>query len=179
MIRSRRAAQVLLLTGIVASGAFAAPLACNINFTTTFGSPTPTGSFTDDSALVDGTQFSAFLVDWDGITFDFTSPANSGGTTKFGCVLSAGIVIFDMMSGVGQCPGTPSVLQWQATEVPIDNFGFEDAGNPASGHNINLFDNVVGPSGGALLVRSLGPHATRWEFGLRGHHQHARRVTQE
>jgi hypothetical protein len=62
MIRSRRAVQVLLLTGIVASGAFAAPLAYNINFTTGSGSPTPTGSFTYDSSLADRAQFSAFLL---------------------------------------------------------------------------------------------------------------------
>jgi hypothetical protein len=60
MIRFRRAAQVLLLIGIVASGAFASPLAYNINFITGSGSPTPTGSFTYDSALADGTQFPAF-----------------------------------------------------------------------------------------------------------------------
>jgi hypothetical protein len=36
MIRSRRAVQVLLLTGIIASGAFAAPIAYNINFTTKY-----------------------------------------------------------------------------------------------------------------------------------------------
>src|SRR5260370_20079604 len=46
----------------------------NINFTTNSGGPTPTsGSFTYDP----GTGFSAFVVIWDGFTFDLTSPANA------------------------------------------------------------------------------------------------------
>jgi hypothetical protein len=77
MIRSRRAVQVLLLTGIIASGAFAAPIPYAISFTTATGAPTPTsGSFTYDSAAALGSQFTAFAVAWDGVAFDFTSPAN-------------------------------------------------------------------------------------------------------
>jgi hypothetical protein len=113
---------VLLLTGIIASGACAAPLAYNINFITDSGSPTPTGSFTYDSSLADGAQFSAFLVDWDGFTFDFMAVANSGG--NMGCTLGASITIFNMMSDpAGACPGTPNMLQWGAGGFSI-NFQF-------------------------------------------------------
>ena len=117
MIRSRRAVQVLLLTGIIASGACAAPLAYNINFTTTSGSPTPTGSFTYNSALADGTQFSSFLVDWDGLTFDFMTVANSGGTNN-GCDPGASIAIFEVIptrraharAHPTYCTGTPTIF---------------------------------------------------------------------
>jgi hypothetical protein len=151
MIRSRRAVQVLLLTGIIVSGAFAAPLAYNINFITNSGSPAPTsGSFTYDSALADGAQFSDFLVDWDGFTFDFLTLANSGGT-NLGCDPGASIAIFDMMSDpAGACPGTPNVLQWGADDITLaPRFSFSDEGNPASGHNMNLSLRLALPSPGA------------------------------
>ena len=46
-----------------------------INFTTTFGSPSPdSGSFTFDST---NPQFSNFLVKWEGETFDLTLSANN------------------------------------------------------------------------------------------------------
>jgi hypothetical protein len=52
MIRSRKAVQVLLIAGIIASAASAAPLDYTINFTTNSGSPAPTsGSFTYVSAV--------------------------------------------------------------------------------------------------------------------------------
>jgi hypothetical protein len=74
MLRSRRAVQVLLLTGIIASGAFAAAIPYNINFTTDSGSPTPTsGSFTYDGGAAIGSQFTAFDVEWDGLPFDLTT----------------------------------------------------------------------------------------------------------
>jgi len=49
--------------------------AYTINFTTTFGSPSPdSGSFTYDST---NPQFSNFLVTWNGGTFDLTLSANN------------------------------------------------------------------------------------------------------
>jgi hypothetical protein len=108
MIGSRKAAQVFLLTGIVASGAFAAPLAYNINFTTNSGSPTPTsGSFTYDSAVPPGSQFTGFDVEWDGLAFDLTSNANTGGTSS-GCGAITSTTVFLFLSGTNECLGSNS-----------------------------------------------------------------------
>lgn len=64
----------LALLGALSS-AHAAPVKYNIQFTTTFGSPTPaSGSFFYDP---DVPVFSGFLVVWNGISFNMTAAANN------------------------------------------------------------------------------------------------------
>jgi hypothetical protein len=98
MFRSRRAVRVLLLMGVMGSGAFAAAIPYTINFTTFAGSSLPTsGSFTYDSAAALGSQFASFLVGWDGLTFDLTSEANSPFTLACGPANSS--TTFGILSG--------------------------------------------------------------------------------
>ena len=58
--------------GCGASVATASQITYNINFTNTFGIGPAAGSFTFDSQAALGSQFSNFLVTWDGYTFDYT-----------------------------------------------------------------------------------------------------------
>jgi hypothetical protein len=104
MVRSRRSVQVLVLTGIIASSAFAGPINYVINFTTTHGSPTPTGSFSYNGGTA---TFTNFDVVWAGITFDLTSDANSGGVST-GCAAANSTTIFQVLSGTSECPSSPS-----------------------------------------------------------------------
>ena len=64
----------LALLGALSS-AHAAPMKYNIQFTTTWGSPTPaSGSFFYDP---DVPVFSGFVVVWNGISFNMTAAANN------------------------------------------------------------------------------------------------------
>jgi hypothetical protein len=130
MVRLRTAVQMLLLTGIIASRAFAGPVPYVINFTTTSGSPAPTsGSFTYDSAAALGAQFTAFVVVWDGLTFDLTSAANAGGFS-FGCgaVKVNSATAFAILSGTNECPGSPYAIRWDAGDRSLNSeFRFSDA----------------------------------------------------
>jgi hypothetical protein len=145
--KSTRAVQVLLLTGIIASGAFAGPINYVINFTTTSGSPTPTGSFTYDSAAALGSQFTAFVVVWDALTFDFTSQANTPIVNTVGCGAVTSITIFNFLSGTDECPGSPNTFNYDSTEA-LANSGitFSDNGSPYP-HYIDLQSIVGGYSG--------------------------------
>jgi hypothetical protein len=148
MVQLRRAVQVLLLTGLVASGAFAVPVPYVIHFTTTSGSPAPTsGSFTYDSAAALGAQFTAFVVVWDGLTFDLTSAANAGGFS-LGCgadMLNSAIVnsatAFAILSGTNECHGSPYAIGWDAGHInPGSGFRFSDVAGPPE----NLIEIVGG-----------------------------------
>jgi len=160
MIRSRRAVQVLLLTGIVASGACAAPLAYNINFSTDFGSPTPTsGSFTYDSAAALGSQFTAFDVEWDGLPFVFTSQANTGGNS-IGCGATDSATIFLFLSGTNECPGSNS-FNWSGGHGSFNTaFHIDDDGTAGTGIQLidtNAFAGTGGAGGTYSITRNDAP----------------------
>ena len=124
MVRSRTAVQVLLLLSITPSGALALPATYSINFTTTSGSPSPTlGTFTFDSAAAPGSQFTAFVVVWDGLIFDFTSLANTATVITAGCESVTSSTIFQVLSGTNECPGSAPTYDWHATEATV-NSGF-------------------------------------------------------
>jgi hypothetical protein len=97
-----------------------------INFTTTSGSPSPTtGTFTYDP---DTATFTAFTVEWDGLSFDLTASANSPtvGFSIPSCITgTGGAASFALMTG--SCAPPPSFGQtdWQADASGHDaTFGF-------------------------------------------------------
>lgn len=188
MVRSRQAVQVLLLMGIIASCAFAGPIAYSINFTTTSGSPPPTsGSFTYDGAAALGSQFAAFDVLWDGLTFDLTSSANTGGQGS-GCGVVTSSTIFQVLQGTAECPGS-NTFGWFGGHGSLNSeFAFGDTGassdfiqviglNPATGtggasgtFSITAINGAPTPEpssfilalvGGAFLVRKRMHLTTR------------------
>jgi hypothetical protein len=80
-----------------AGAAQAAPILFDIHFTNTVGSITPSGSFTYDSTTQ---TFSNFVVDFDGLSFDFTTSANA--PASFG-LCGGSISGFGIMSGSTGC----------------------------------------------------------------------------
>jgi len=107
----------------------AMPILYNINFTSS-SSPDANGSFTYDSAAAVGSQFSAFVVTWDGFAFNFTTAANSATvTTSCGPVTSP--KIFAFLTGTPECPGSPNGFTWIGNaSAPNPTFNIFDAGNP-------------------------------------------------
>ena len=142
MVRSRTAVQVLLLMGVLVSGAFASPITYTFNFTVDSGSPAPTsGSFTYDSTAPLASRFTFFDVVWDGFTFDMTSNANS--PFSVGCGPADSSTSFGELSGTLTCPGTPPV-SWNGNATPsLAGFGFLTAG---SGNEYQLAVGVPNPS---------------------------------
>jgi len=100
-----------LVLGVIAVGAWPAHAdtvtAYTINFTTTFGSPSPdSGSFTYDST---NPQFSNFLVKWEGETFDLTLSANNpfvgGSCSTEASTASTGFALMSQsLTGTGCTP---------------------------------------------------------------------------
>jgi PEP-CTERM motif len=100
-----------LVLGVIAVGAWPAHAdtvtAYTINFTTTFGSPSPdSGSFTYDST---NPQFSNFLVKWEGETFDLTLSANNpfvgGSCSSEASTASTGFALMSQsLTGTGCTP---------------------------------------------------------------------------
>jgi hypothetical protein len=79
------------------------------------GSLAPTSaSFTYDASAPLGSQFTAFTVDWDGVTFDFTSLANSPTFNGTDCGTSANgsAATFAMLTEQNVC-GMGTSYQWQ------------------------------------------------------------------
>ena len=67
-------AALLLSTAICAPAAYADTIIDGtFDFTVPYGGPAPTGSFVFDSTT---SVFTSFTIDWDGVVYDFTSPAN-------------------------------------------------------------------------------------------------------
>jgi hypothetical protein len=160
---------VLLLTGIVASGAFAAPLAYTINFTTDVGSSTPTsGSFTHHNAEPPGSQFTAFDVEWDGLIFDLTSDANTGGQS-IGCGATTSTTIFAILSGTGECSGADTI-RWVGGHTSLDNtFHFRDSdgsGNIIQIVAVNPSTGTGGASGTFSITRQGSQTPERFSFIL-------------
>ena len=120
------------------SRSYAAPVLYDINFTLLSGPPAPTsGSFDYDSTAAIGSQFSSFIVDWDGYAFNFTAAANAATVTNSGCTAATSATIFNFLTGTGSCPGTPNSFTWKAdTNNAGSNanptFNFFDDGNPTS-----------------------------------------------
>jgi hypothetical protein len=73
-------AVILLLVGASCFPVNAAPVAYDISFTggSIMGAPLPTGSFLYDPAA----GFSNFLVNWNGVTFDFTPAGDPPGSAN-------------------------------------------------------------------------------------------------
>jgi hypothetical protein len=100
--------------------ASATPINFTIDFTPGLG-PIPTGSFTYDSSLAVGSQFSMFQVDWSFGSFDFTAAANGfafrtdGGSFSSSCAANALVSPAFLFLSNAQCVADVETLsQWQA-----------------------------------------------------------------
>jgi hypothetical protein len=66
-------------------------------------------------------------VEWDGLTFDFTSQANTGGNSV-GCGATDSTTIILFLSGTNECPGSNSFI-WSGGHGSLDTiFHIEDQG---------------------------------------------------
>ncbi len=111
MERCFRSALVVSLLLAGALTAAATPVHYTFNFTTISGGPNPTGSFDYDANATPPNWFSNFIVNWDGLAFDFTSLANTpGGIPNLPCFPSAdGAGTFSALANPGSC-GTGQTL---------------------------------------------------------------------
>ena len=94
-----------------------------MQFTATDGIAPTSGSFT-----YDGTTFSNFLMEWDGVQFDLTAAANSptvNTTPNCGPGASGPLASFDLLSL--SVPGCPSLtFEWDATATASNvSFSFD------------------------------------------------------
>ena len=108
-------AHLLLTLGIVATAAPANNQQYTMSFQTIGGSPAVTsGSFTYDS---NSSTFTNFIVVWDGLSFDFTSTANSGISTNGNgsCQqnLTGGALTFALLTSCQGQTGLPLELHFQ------------------------------------------------------------------
>uniref|UniRef100_Q020Y6 Ice-binding protein C-terminal domain-containing protein n=1 Tax=Solibacter usitatus (strain Ellin6076) TaxID=234267 RepID=Q020Y6_SOLUE len=136
-----------LTIGIFSACLYAAPIQYSIAFNG--GSPTPTaGSFTYDAVT---TQFSSFLVDWHGATFDLTISANSPIGSN-GCSATAAQFFAVMTGGPGACAGT-NTLGWLAaiTSPGQGAFAISDTGTGSGPPVVGIGNQTVSP---ALLTVS-------------------------
>jgi hypothetical protein len=113
---------LLLSVGFLVMRSQAAQITYNIGFTTSFGTAPSSGSFTYDPS----TGFSAFIVQWDGVTFNLTSAANAplqfgstgcdseGSTPQYGFIIMAQIATGCNVSYAWGAQSTP----------PSASFGF-------------------------------------------------------
>jgi hypothetical protein len=135
----RRSALVLALLSLIgAFPAYGQATQYTITFKPTAGSPTPTGSFSYNPANAPN-SFANFLVMWDGLTFDFTSVANTAGAAQIfnNPICANGVTgaaaAFYLLT---QCPEA----EWIATGAPASStFAFVESDTGGA----NLFDLAV------------------------------------
>ena len=113
---------LLLSVGFLVMRSQAAQITYNIEFTTTSGTAPSSGSFAYDPS----TGFSAFIVQWEGVTFNLTSAANAplqfgstgcdseGSTPQYGFIIMAQIATGCNVSYAWGAQSTP----------PYASFGF-------------------------------------------------------
>ena len=113
---------LLLSIGFLVMRSQAAQITYSIEFTTSFGTAPSSGSFTYDPS----TGFSAFIVQWDGVTFDLTSAANaplqfgSTGCDSEGSTPQYGFIIMSQIA-----TGCNVSYMWGAQSTPPSaSFGF-------------------------------------------------------
>jgi hypothetical protein len=132
---------LLLSVGLLVMRSQATPTSYKIQFTTTFGTAPSSGSFTYDPS----TGFSAFLVQWDGVTFDLTSAANapvqfgSTGCNSEGSTPQYGFIIMAQLA-----TGCNVSYSWGAQSTPPPpnaSFSFQLFNNTAAADEIFLATN--------------------------------------
>jgi hypothetical protein len=145
-------ALVVLSVAGLESHAYASPIVYDFNWISEGNLPLPTsGSFTYDSAAAVGSQFSDFVVDWDGFSFNFTANANSA-TVSSTCGAVTSPQIFQFLTGTPECTPTPNTFSW------IGN-----AGGPSPTFNIfdtsglGTTDIELGASSGTQVTGSPAP----------------------
>ena len=146
----------ILFVAIGAPIAKAAPIPFTINFTVQY-SPSPSvGSFNYDDVTH---KFTEFLVQWNGVQFDLTAPANSpgfypGASTCLSGKTGAEITFALLSQSPGpSCPFDP-ILNWGAntnTSASQSTFFFLGLGDPTFGpyYRYNVIVNG-GPAGFAV-----------------------------
>jgi hypothetical protein len=132
---------LLLCVGFLVMKSQAAQITYNIEFTTSFGTAPSSGSFTYDPSI----GFSAFIVQWDGVTFNLTSAANAplqfgstgcdseGSTPQYGFIIMAQIAT-----------GCNVTYAWGAQSTPPPpnaSFGFQLYDQTAAADEIFLATN--------------------------------------
>jgi hypothetical protein len=119
--------QSLWIIALLFGAAFAQPgFADNytIIFTTDAGSPAPSGSFTYDASAPLGSQFTNFIVDWDGYAIDLTANANNPSAS--GCGTSSSAAAFSFLNGSVPCSPNTTGNYWESqTDAPGPS-GFAD-----------------------------------------------------
>ncbi len=147
----RPALVVSLLSFIGAFPAYGQATQYTIVFKPTAGSPVPTGSFSYIPANAPD-SFSNFLVQWDGLTFDFTSVANTAGAAQIFnhpiCAdgLTGGAATFYLLT---QCPQAG----WSANGMPGAS-GFTFGQSDTGGANLfNLTATTTNPPTTAASAR--------------------------
>jgi hypothetical protein len=147
------------LIGVFAACAHAAPILYNIGFSG--GSPNPTsGSFTYDAST---TQFTSFVVTWDGATFDLTSAANAPAGNG-GCTATSAQFFSILTGGPGVCAGT-NTIEWDGVVTNPSQASFEiaDLGTGAGSPFATIAVQVAGGShplaqtSGAFLATAVAP----------------------
>ncbi len=144
---------VFLSAGIFTPGATAASVTYSITFTSTQGPAADTGTFSYDAGAAPGGQFSAFLVSWNGISFDLTSSANS----PDGACGASSAAAFALLSH-SECahPVTPyswtpvsPYPEWFAGRGSANGFpDFFSFDNQSANQDLTTFGDVHYPSSG-------------------------------
>lgn len=128
-----------------APDASAGPVAYTIDFTTTFGLAPASGSFVYDSTLSLGSQFSSFLVTWDGFTFDLTQAANDPGGNTGDCSASVFSFLITGSDCTTHAAGQPNWAAAANSGISYEDIAFTDA-DAGSNNLIRLFQSVDDPS---------------------------------
>jgi hypothetical protein len=152
----RALALVVLSVAGVESHALASPIVYDFNWISEGNLPLPTsGSFTYDSTAAVGSQFSDFVVDWDGFSFDFTTAANSATVTS-SCGAVTSPEIFAFLTGTPECTPTPDNFSWIGNPGgPFPTFNIFDA-NANSTTDIELgASSTTSVTGNPNLVSGL------------------------
>jgi hypothetical protein len=118
-------------------------------FTGTVNLVPTSATFTYDASAPLGSQFTAFTVDWDNITFDLTASANFPMFAGSGCAISASgsAAAFAMLTGQNVC-GPSTSFVWEGEF--IGNVGIFSIQASEVSNNVGVTDKVTGlPSAGA------------------------------
>jgi hypothetical protein len=158
---------------------FAGPVSYQINFTTTSGTAPATGTFTYNSSLALGSQFTSFTVTWDALTFNFASNANAGGAvvgTLCGTSPTSATV-FAWLTGTGVCSGAgqTNTFAWLASATNGSNasFALRDVGDAQLNDYAQTTTSLSSVSatttnGAGTFTSSATPAPSTWMLALAG-----------
>jgi hypothetical protein len=137
----------ILLLGLICGTAFAGPITYDFNFAVTGGFAPTSGSFTYDASAASN-PFSSFEVVWDGVTFDFTASANSGGLAQGSACGTASTANVFLELIAAACTPTNTTNWFIAAGSPA-TFNLNDvyAGPPISAQSVFAPTSLTGSPG--------------------------------